>query len=88
MLLEQSKQTYCRDRFGFWAEWHDGMLWLVVPAGTDPDDGLPLQHRRLAAAPEVHWWREGQYARIADVLRAQGQPVKSPRPWWKRLLGR
>ena len=84
-----ARVEYCRENFGFWlAPGPGGRLYVYVPAGSDPADGAALTAAHLASETVVALWERGKYARIARILRALGAPVKEPRSWWKRILGR
>lgn len=90
-LTLDHRQTYCRDHHGFWlGAGPTARLWVYVPAGVDPTDGLPITKAREATEQEERWWQERRYDRIASVLVYQGVPLppRAAKPWWKRLLGR
>lgn len=83
------QQQECREAHGFWLEdGPAGGLWIMVPAGSDPADGLPLTHGRPALPDEQALWRRGMHAALARRLAAQGMPVRTRRErTWGEFIG-
>lgn len=67
---------------------------LMVPAGVDPSDGLPLTWARRASPYEVQLWLARRYNALAAHLRAQGVPLReraagNGQPgWFQRIFRR
>lgn len=74
---QAAQEDRCRARHGFWlSHGPGGGLWVMVPAGTDPTDGLPLTSARPALPDEALMWQHGLLADLARRLAAQGMPVR------------
>lgn len=87
-MTHAEQVLHARDHYGFWLD--DGpipdALFLFIPHGTDPQDGLPLYRTRQAWPEEARLWRAGRLDDLARMLALQGLPVRlPPRGVWQRL---